>query len=80
MAIRPEIENNLIKSEVFKKMRCTMIIAFVAVVLSGCGYFPEEVWTNQEKCNYIGCETGGPVIYPHEPPEDKNEDGQNYEL
>lgn len=61
-------------------MKYKLVVFSLAAALSGCGYFPEEVWTNKEECMYIGCETGGLVIYPHERPEDKNEDGENYEL
>jgi hypothetical protein len=47
-------------------MRCKIAIACLAVVLAGCGYFPKEVYTSAAQCMYIGCETGGPVFYPHE--------------
>ncbi|MDR9489784.1 MAG: hypothetical protein RI539_05510 [Spiribacter sp.] len=58
-----------------------LIISFSALIfMSGCSYFPEEVLTGGDECMYIGCETGGLIIYPHERPEDKNEPGENYEL
>lgn len=44
-------------------MRLT-IIALITLVVTGCASgYPISV---SQECGYIGCETGGLVIYPHE--------------
>ena len=61
-------------------MKKNMSTLVFFLLISGCSYIPPEVFTNKHECTYIGCETGGLIFYPHERPEDKNEDGENYEL
>lgn len=41
-------------------------IVFFTVALTGCSSIPQSVFTGSSSCNAVGCETGGPVIYPHE--------------
>jgi hypothetical protein len=36
------------------------------LALAGCSGYPKGVFTGSQSCNYIGCETGGLVFYPHE--------------
>lgn len=61
-------------------MQKVLSIIVLSLTVTGCTYFPDEIWTGEEECMYIGCETGGLIIYPHERPEDKNKPGENYEL
>jgi len=43
-----------------------MLLAMaMAVLLAGCAV-PREVLTGSTQCRYIGCETGGLIVYPHQ--------------
>jgi lipopolysaccharide/colanic/teichoic acid biosynthesis glycosyltransferase len=61
-------------------MKKVLFVMVLSLLGGGCTYFPKEVWIGEEECLYIGCETGGPIFYPHERPGDKNTPGENYKL
>jgi len=43
----------------------TILAMALAVLLAGCST-PREVLTGSTQCSYIGCETGGLIVYPHQ--------------
>jgi len=47
-------------------MRKTLLTLSIAVVLGGCSSMPMSVYTGQRDCGYIGCESGGLTVIPHE--------------
>jgi len=44
----------------------TILLAISVAILSGCSTYPSAVYNGSTDCGYIGCETGGLVVYPHE--------------
>lgn len=42
------------------------VVLAILSILAGCTTYSELVTSKNKDCGYIGCETGGLVIYPHE--------------
>jgi hypothetical protein len=47
-------------------MRRTLLLLAATAALGACSSLPEEVFTGQRDCGYIGCENGGLRVYKHE--------------
>lgn len=47
-------------------MRRTLLLLAATAALGACSSLPDEVFTGQRDCGYIGCENGGLRVYKHE--------------
>lgn len=47
-------------------MKRTLLLLAATAALGACSSLPEEVFTGQRDCGYIGCENGGLRVYKHE--------------
>lgn len=47
-------------------MKRTLLLLAATAALGACSSLPDEVFTGQRDCGYIGCENGGLRVYKHE--------------
>lgn len=62
--MRKTIES--IRRNVQRSAHSSMLVLCSVLALQGCSSMPGSVYTGSADCGYIGCSTGGLVVYPHE--------------
>jgi len=55
-----------VQSSAHSSMLVLCSVLASVLVLQGCSTYPSAVYNGSADCNYIGCSTGGLVVYPHE--------------